>query len=94
MTPQKNVRVFKNNSNSNDTTFIHGDFSNISLDKKFDLITAFRFFQMLNLFKKNAMEFISKNLSENGILIFNNHKNFWSIPFFIERLTFEVMVLE
>ena len=30
--------------NSDDTTFIHGDFSNISLDKKFDLITAFRFF--------------------------------------------------
>ena len=34
------------------------------------------------------MEFISKNLNENGILIFNNHKNFWSIPFFLDRLTF------
>ena len=74
---------------SNNATFIHGDFSKISLDKKFDLITAFRFFPNAEPFlRKEAMEFISKNLNENGILIFNNHKNFWSIPFFLDRLTF------
>ena len=86
---EKMLEFSKTILNSNDTTFIHGDFSNISLDKKFDLITAFRFFPNAEPFlRRNAMEFISKNLSENGILIFNNHKNFWSIPFFIERLTF------
>ena len=73
----------------NKTTFVHEDFTKINLNKKFDLITAFRFFPNAEPFlRKKAMSFISNHLRENGILIFNNHKNFWSIPFLLERLTF------
>ena len=73
----------------NKTTFTHEDFTKIKLNKKFDLITAFRFFPNAEPFlRKSAMSFISDHLNENGILIFNNHKNFWSIPFLIERMTF------
>ncbi len=34
------------------------------------------------------MKFISDHLDDNGILILNNHLNFWSIPLFFSRLTF------
>ena len=34
------------------------------------------------------MKFISDHLDDNGILILNNHYNFWSIPLFFSRLTF------
>ncbi len=73
----------------NKTTFIHKDFTKINLNKKFDLITAFRFFPNAEPFlRKNAMSFISNHLSDNGILVLNNHLNFWSIPFLLQRLTF------
>jgi hypothetical protein len=34
------------------------------------------------------MSFISNHLSDNVILVLNNHLNFWSIPFLLQRLTF------
>ena len=75
--------------NLNQTTFIDKDFTKIELKKKFDLITAFRFFPNAEiLLRDKAMKFISEHLNEDGILIMNNHYNFWSIPLFISRLTF------
>jgi len=57
--------------------------------KKFDLITAFRFFPNAEpVLREAAMEFISNKLNEGGILICNNHRNFWSIPYFVQRLTY------
>jgi predicted TPR repeat methyltransferase len=44
--------------------------------EKFDLITAFRFFSNAqNSLRVEAMRAISELLTENGVLIFNNHKN-------------------
>jgi len=54
-----------------------------------DIITAFRFFpnaeQQLRL---DAMAFLSKKLRKGGWLVCNNHRNFWSIPYIVNRLTF------
>ena len=73
----------------NKSTFFDEDFTKINLDKKFDLITAFRFFPNAEIFlRKSAMKFISEHLSNNGIIIMNNHYNFWSLPFIFSRLTF------
>ena len=75
--------------NLNKSTFIDEDFTKINLNKKFDLITAFRFFPNAEIFlREKAMKFISDHLDDNGILILNNHYNFWSIPLFFSRLTF------
>lgn len=76
--------------NLGEVTFINKDFNNLkNFDEKFDLITAFRFFPNAEPhLRDSAMKFISKHLSRNGFLIFNNHKNFWSIPFILKRLTF------
>lgn len=57
-------------------------------DKQFDLITAFRFFPNAEeSLQTSAMQFISNKLTEGGLLVCNNHRNFWSIPYFIQRLT-------
>lgn len=49
---------------------------NIFANKKFDIITAFRFFPNAQKNLRNeAMMAISGLLKENGIIIFNNHKN-------------------
>ena len=56
---------------------------------KFDLITAFRFFPNAEPeLRKKAFKFLYYSLKKDGILIFNNHRNFWSIPYFIRRMTF------
>jgi predicted TPR repeat methyltransferase len=73
----------------NKSIFINEDFNKINLNKKFDLITAFRFFPNAEIFLRNeAMKFISEHLDDGGLLIINNHHNFWSIPFIFSRLTF------
>ena len=76
--------------NLSEVIFINEDFTKLqNFEEKFNLITAFRFFPNAEPhLRDNAMNFISKHLSKNGFLIFNNHKNFWSIPFFLKRLTF------
>jgi ubiquinone/menaquinone biosynthesis C-methylase UbiE len=69
--------------------FINEDFNRINnFSVKFDLITAFRFFPNAEPhLRDEAMAFISQHLKSDGLLIFNNHKNFWSVPFFLKRLT-------
>lgn len=58
-------------------------------DIRFDLITAFRFFPNAEeLLRASAMQFISNKLTVGGLLICNNHRNFWSIPYFTQRLIF------
>ena len=58
-------------------------------EKKFDLITAFRFFPNAEpVLRQKAMKFISDHIKDKGYIIFNNHKNFWSIPFLMSRLLF------
>ena len=76
--------------NLNGVTFINDDFTKIQgFDEKFDLITAFRFFPNAEPhLRDEAMNFIANHLKKDGYLIFNNHKNFWSIPFIFKRLTF------
>ncbi len=64
--------------NSPDVTFIEGDLTqnNILDDKKFDLISTFRFFP--NAEQKLRDEVMAKlvaHLSPDGLVIFNNHLN-------------------
>ena len=72
------------------STFVNKDFTKIkNFHNKFDLITAFRFFPNAEPhLRKKAIKFISNAMKKDGILIFNNHRNFWSLPYFIKRLTF------
>ena len=86
---KKMLEFAKKILNPKKSNFIEDDFTKINLNKKFDLITAFRFFPNAEFFLRDkAMKFISEHLNDNGILIINNHYNFWSIPFFFSRLTF------
>ena len=86
---KKMLEYAKKILDSDKSTFIEDDFTKINLDKKFDLITAFRFFPNAEFFlRESAMKFIAEHLKDNGILILNNHYNFWSVPFFFSRLTF------
>lgn len=62
----------------NDAQIINVDITreNIFENKKFDIITAFRFFpNAQKSLRKEVMIAISGILKENGIIIFNNHKN-------------------
>ncbi|SFR59391.1 Methyltransferase domain-containing protein [Thiomicrospira sp. ALE5] len=57
---------------------------------RFDLITAFRFFPNAEPpLRDAAMNFISTKMESGGFLICNNHRNFWSIPYTLSRLTFQ-----
>ena len=85
---KKMLEYAKKILNSDKCKFIEEDFTKINLNKKFDLITAFRFFPNAEFFlREKAMKFISQHLKDDGVLIINNHYNFWSIPFFFSRLT-------
>ena len=53
------------------------------------LVTAFRFFPNAEPDLRNgAMRFIASRLKPGGHLICNNHRNFWSVPYVTQRLTF------
>lgn len=55
---------------------------------KFDLITAFRFFPNAEeKLRLQAIQFISSKLNKGGILVCNNHRNFWSLSYLFSRLT-------
>ena len=55
----------------------------------FDLITVFRFFPNADpLLRQDAIKYISKKLKPEGKLIFNNHRNFWSLSYIFFRLLF------
>ena len=66
---------------------ILGDFrEEMNLKKEFDLITAFRFFPNAeNSLRESAFTFFCKYLNKNGLLIFNNHRSFWSTSYILFR---------
>lgn len=70
--------------NSPSSTFVNADLtrSNVFDGRKFDVITAFRFFaNAQDDLRRDAMQALAAHLADNGILIFNNHKNSSSIVY-------------
>ena len=56
-------------------------------DNKYDLITAFRFFPNAQRELRNSsMQVLIKHLTDDGILVFNNHKNHTSFLYTLARL--------
>jgi len=56
-------------------------------DRKFNLITAFRFFPNAQKdLRMEVMQVLAKHLDDNGYLVFNNHKNTGSIRIRLARL--------
>jgi predicted TPR repeat methyltransferase len=70
---------------------IEGDLTreDFLLEKKFDLITAFRFFPNAeNDLRSDAINAISRHLDDKGLLVFNNHRNKKSFVAKLRRLVF------
>lgn len=60
---------------------------NALTDRKFDLITAFRFFPNAQQdLREKAMQALAQRLRPGGVLVFNNHKNRSSVLYSITRL--------
>lgn len=56
-------------------------------EKKFNLITAFRFFPNAEgELRTEAMEVLTRHLDDGGLLVFNNHRNTGSTRFRLARL--------
>jgi len=56
-------------------------------DRKFDLITAFRFFPNAQAeLRESAMRTLVRHLDKNGWLVFNNHRNINSLEYKLARL--------
>src|SRR5690606_30975306 len=69
--------------------FIKADITRDSAlpERSFDLITAFRFFaNSQDELRSCAMAALSRLLSDDGIFVFNNHKNRWSLVYIIGKL--------
>lgn len=69
---------------------IHGDFRadpGLVPARAFDFVTAFRFFPNAEeALRDQAMAYLARSLAPGGILVCNNHRNFWSIPYCAGRL--------
>src|SRR6056297_1980593 len=53
----------------------------------FGLVTAFRFFANADdPLRESAADQICELLEPGGFLIFNNHRNFWSVSYLLRRL--------
>lgn len=67
-----------------------GDFQKILRDdEKFDVITAFRFFPNADSkLRASVLLKLKEHLSPDGHLIFNNHRNFWSLSMILFRFVF------
>jgi predicted TPR repeat methyltransferase len=64
--------------NSRNAEIVEADLtrSDVLGDRKFNLITAFRFFPNAEAgLRLEAMQVLSRHLDDNGYLVFNNHKN-------------------
>jgi SAM-dependent methyltransferase len=56
-------------------------------EKHFDLIVSFRFFANAEpSLRKSAAENLSRLISDDGTLVVNNHRNFWSISYLGRRI--------
>lgn len=78
--------------NLKNATIICKDFRDCQHDinnNSIDIVTAFRFFSNAeNDLRYSAINFLSRVIKKNGLLVCNNHRNFWSIPYTINRLLF------
>lgn len=55
--------------------------------RAFDLVTAFRFFPNAEEpLREAAMAYVARALVPGGILVCNNHRQFWSVPYIAGRL--------
>lgn len=72
----------------NNAKLIVGDFRDEKcLKSEFDLITAFRFLPNAeHQLRNEAFSFFKENLKDNGLLIFNNHRSFWSFSYVFFRI--------
>ncbi|BBP45522.1 hypothetical protein THMIRHAS_08950 [Thiosulfatimonas sediminis] len=58
-------------------------------DESLDLITSFRFFPNAEAqLREQAMAFLVTKMSQDGRLVCNNHRNFWSLSYLFSRLFF------
>lgn len=58
-------------------------------DGSVQVATAFRFFPNAEAtLREDAMRFIARVLRPGGLLVCNNHRNFWSVPYVARRLVF------
>jgi predicted TPR repeat methyltransferase len=74
-----------------DVTYVTADFRTGPIVEiggtRFDLITAFRFFANAEpALRVAAMTFLADRLDAGGVMIVNNHRNFWSLPYVTQRL--------
>jgi cyclopropane fatty-acyl-phospholipid synthase-like methyltransferase len=61
--------------------------SNALAGRKFDLITAFRFFPNAEEeLRRKSMATLATLLADDGLLVLNNHQNKWSLRYSISRL--------
>lgn len=70
-------------------TFINGDITreNLLPGRGFDLITAFRFFaNSQDELRADAMAALAELLAADGVIVFNNHKNRWSLIYMLGKL--------
>jgi len=68
---------------------VQGDLttSDLLAGRRFDLITAFRFFPNAEPeLRRDAIRALASRLAPDGILVFNNHRNLSSLPFRLVRL--------
>lgn len=75
--------------NSPDLEIVEADLtkSDIMKGRKFDIITAFRFFPNAeNELRDAAMRVLFEHLNNGGIVVFNNHRNLQSLRYRIARL--------
>jgi SAM-dependent methyltransferase len=82
------IQVARNNTSSK---IIEGDLTREKLlvDKKFNLVTAFRFFPNAERrLRTDALSSIYNHLENDGLLVFNNHRNKNSLIATIRRLVF------
>ena len=72
-----------------DCVFINGDITreNLLPGRRFDLVTAFRFFaNSQDDLRADAMAALAGLLAADGIIVFNNHKNRWSLIYMLGKL--------
>lgn len=68
-------------NNTKRAEILEGDITRIDIlgNRKFDLITAFRFFpNAQDELRRDVMHILASHLERGGILVFNNHKNLLS----------------
>lgn len=73
------------------TSIINKDFRDLTgeiPDDSVAITTAFRFFANAeSKLRSGAINFIAKKLEKGGLLICNNHRNFWSVSYILSRFT-------